>query len=195
MRQNILAYTVYKPAPVLISAAMLGGSLALVLIVAFLTIFTKKRGDTLFVRHFSEGEGPDGKAEGDAEKGSEFHDEALMNRPRDSNSSLVTPEQEEKINEVESWRDTIEIDEDQDTEAAETVDMQLEFIRDKYYSPKRMNSKAEMSRNRNRGEPVPPNPHDEFQQPKTTHNSKMHRVGPLHIVDAVKRWRHKRHHP
>lgn len=200
MRSNIIANTEYIPAPVLISAAMLGGSFALVLIVAFLTIFTKKRGDTLFVRHFSDGEGADGKGEGDAEKGSEFHDEVLIIHPRDSNNSFIKPEQEEEVDKVESWREVIEKDEHEfgDVEAAETVDMQLRFIRDKNYDPDKMkHGLVRRGRWRKYTAPIPPNPHDEFLQPKTIHASKGHRIGrigPVQIADTVKGWMHKSHH-
>lgn len=184
LRTSIQKYTEYEPSPVLITTAVLGTSLALVLIAAFLTIFTKKRGDTLYVRHFDDNESEGNK---DTEKGPIYHSEDIAsNLSKDVNHS-EEPGYVEKVKRLEDWRDVIESEEEEDrnSEEAATVEMQLRFISNPKYDPfkpeevekrrkvelKKPGADLTQNAKNNKGrnpliskEPKAPHPEDEFHE-------------------------------
>lgn len=199
MRTNILASTDYKPAPVLVSTAMLCISLALVLLVGIITMLTKRRGDRLYLRHFGALAESESRKSQDPEKegnGSGF-DEIPKKLSNTHHHPYESDEAEARSEKLEDWLATFQHETFHGKEEANvTVDEQMEFIKET--ALQRRNARQGLQqkdydpsiplKKRQPGDIVAPNPHDEFHTTTKPHKSKTHGL------NAMSRLRHYRPH-
>lgn len=174
MRARIVAAKQYEPSYVLVSTVMLGISLGLVLMVGFLTLFTKKRGDQVEILA-RDPDKEDRESNADPEKNAESSNDNELPDIKAEPEPEVNPyhgatdeDACERVKRLRGYR--LEIKDPECMEEFATARMQMRFIcmgqarQDRLFD--RVHAWVGQWRQKRRRHPDdPPNPHDEVHIP------------------------------